>query len=82
MAWGVCEQLLSTAWKALLADTKAASRMTRERSRKLEGRDYTASVMTEILELGMRIDYEFGFIREEVPLTPYSAHPHQFPNEA
>ena len=58
LAWGVCEQLLSSAWHAFLEDARVASRMPRERTRKLVGRDYTASVVTEMLELGMRIDYE------------------------
>ena len=58
VAWTVCEQLLSTAWSLLLDESKKMCRMTRKRKDKLEGRDYTASVMTEILEINGRIDYE------------------------
>ena len=58
LAWGVCEQLLSTAWETLLNDTKDAGRMAARRRKKLIGRDYTASVITEILELGMHIEHD------------------------
>ena len=58
LAWGVCEQLLSTAWETLLNDTSPTRRMSKERKNKLRSRDYTASVITEVLELGMRIEYE------------------------
>ena len=58
LAWGVCEQLLSTAWETLLNDTRDAGRMPARRRKKLKDRDYTASVITEMLELGMRIDHD------------------------
>ncbi len=58
VAWTVCEQLLSAAWSSLLEDTKSLGRMTGKRRDKLQGRDYTASVMTEMLELNDRIDID------------------------
>ena len=58
LAWGVCEQLLSTAWETLLNDTRDTGRMPARRRKKLKDRDYTASVITEMLELGMRIDHD------------------------
>ena len=58
VAWTVCEQLLLVAWSSLLDDTKSSGRMTGRRRKKLEGRDYTASVMTEMLEINERIDSE------------------------
>ena len=58
LAWGVCEQLLSIAWEALLDDAGNTGRMPARRRRKLRGRDYTASVTTEMLELGMQIDHD------------------------
>ena len=58
LAWGVCEQLLSKAWTELISDIRNESRMPKTRREKLNGRDYTASVMTEILELSGRIDYD------------------------
>lgn len=58
VAWTVCEQLLSEAWVSLLNDTKSKGRMTGKRRRKLEGIDYTASIMVEMLEIHGRIDYQ------------------------
>ncbi len=58
LAWGVCEQLLSFAWQALLDDTKPVGRMSKKRKDKLTGRDYKISVITEILELNNRIDHD------------------------
>lgn len=54
LGWTVCEQLISIAWGRLLDSRKAAGAtnlMTGKRKEKLTGRDYTASVMTEMLEL-------------------------------
>jgi hypothetical protein len=60
LAWGVCEQLISSAWNKLLEDTKSgeqpSGRMPKDRREKLTGRDYTASVMVEMLEINGRID--------------------------
>ena len=58
VAWTVCEQLLLAAWSSLLDETKSLGRLTGRRRKKLEGRDYTASVMTEMLEINGRIGYE------------------------
>ena len=58
LAWGVCEQLLSSAWKKLLNDVKNDGRMSGKRADKLEGRDYTASVMIEMLEINGQIDHD------------------------
>ena len=62
LAWGVCEQLISSAWSKLLEDTNTsgnvADRMPKVRRAKLTGRDYTASVMVEMLEISGRIDHD------------------------
>lgn len=53
LGWTVCEQLIALAWRRLLDGVrdKASDRMSKERRKKLTGRDYTASVMTELLEI-------------------------------
>jgi hypothetical protein len=60
LAWGVCEQLVSLAWNELLEDAKSgeevSDRMSKDRRDKLTGRDYTASIMVEMLEINGRID--------------------------
>lgn len=62
LGWGVCEQLISTAWNKLLEETKLSEgegdRMPKDRREKLTGRDYTASVMVEMLEINGRIGRE------------------------
>jgi hypothetical protein len=60
LAWSVCEQLLWVLWEATIEEVKAAaaSRMKKERRTKLDGRDYTASVIIEILELKGKLDQE------------------------
>ena len=63
--WGVCEQLLSLAWKAFLNESKDFGRMPATRRKKLSDRDYTASVMIEMLELGKRINYDLYLHLEE-----------------
>ncbi len=54
IGWTACEQLISEEWKQLLADIDAKrtgeAKLTRDRKKKLLGRDYTASVMVEMLE--------------------------------
>lgn len=60
IGWTACEQLVSQEWKDLLArsDTgrSGETRMSRDRRKKLLlGRDYTASVMVEMLELQGRL---------------------------
>jgi hypothetical protein len=60
LAWGVCEQLISSAWDKLIRDTQGSgidkSRIPKARREKLTGRDYSASVMVEVLEIAGRID--------------------------
>ena len=58
VAWSVCEQMISSAWNALLDDEQLNERMPSHRRRKLNGRDYTASVITEFLEIMNIIDHE------------------------
>lgn len=61
LAWTVCEQLIALLWKRTLDALKVsggADRMPKERREKLLGRDYTASVMVESLEITGRIDRE------------------------
>ncbi len=60
LAWGVNEQLLSIMWSEVIAEARQinSDRMTKERREKLKGRDYTASVMIESLELTGRIDHD------------------------
>lgn len=59
IGWTVCEQLVSEEWKSLLAGSEAGreegAKMTGDRKKKLLGRDYTASVMVEMLELHGRL---------------------------
>lgn len=57
LAWGVCEQLISADWNRMLDEGRNQNPpMPRERRKKLNGRDYTASVMVEMLEINGRID--------------------------
>ena len=59
IGWTACEQLVSDEWKQLLSgsdvDRTAEAKMTRDRKKKLLGRDYTASVMVEMLEIQGRL---------------------------
>ena len=59
IGWTVCEQLVSEEWKQLLTSRNPnrdkSARLSRERKKKLLGRDYTASVMVEMLELYGRL---------------------------
>ncbi|MDE0159049.1 MAG: hypothetical protein OXI02_06710 [Candidatus Dadabacteria bacterium] len=66
LAWTVCEQLLSLAWDTLQKDIKVSNRMTRKRKKKLEGRDYTTSVIIEFLETNNRLDYDLYKLLEDV----------------
>lgn len=59
IAWAACEQILSIAWKRLLdvAGTKPENPpMNKGRRAKFNGRDYTASVIIEILALNEQLD--------------------------
>lgn len=60
LGWTVCEQLVSILWRRMLDDARQenAGRMSKERRQKLTGRDYSASVMSEMLEINGRIDHE------------------------
>ncbi len=61
LAWAVLEQLLSLAWRQVLDEVNASSsegRIPKVRRDKLTGRDYTASMIVESLELHGRIDHE------------------------
>ncbi len=62
IGWTVCEQLVSQEWKDLLAKNDSARsedrKMSRDRGKKLLGRDYTASVMVEMLELSGKLTGE------------------------
>ncbi len=55
LAWSVCEQLVFVLWKqdidAKDVEIQSARRINKERRKKLTGRDYSASVVLEILEL-------------------------------
>lgn len=66
LAWSVCEQLLSLAWDTLQNDIKAGNRMTSKRKKKLEGRDYTASVIIELLEMNNRLGHDLYKLLEDV----------------
>lgn len=60
LAWSVCEQLVWSAWKAMLEEKANATpgRLPKDRRDKLTGRDYTASTVVEMLELHGVIDRE------------------------
>lgn len=58
VAWFVCEQMISFAWNTLLDDEQMNERMPSHRKKKLNGRDYSASVITEFLEIMNVIDHE------------------------
>lgn len=53
IGWTVCEQIISIMWRRMLDEIKASDpqRMTKDRREKLTGRDYSASVMVEFLEV-------------------------------
>lgn len=53
IGWTVCEQIISIMWRQMLDEIKAGDpqRITKNRQEKLTGRDYSASVMVEMLEM-------------------------------
>ena len=53
IGWTVCEQLISKIWNDFMATIQSANseRMPKDRRDRLNGRDYSASVVIEILEL-------------------------------
>lgn len=57
LAWGVCEQAVSREWIKLI-ESGPSGRVSKERRGKLTGRDYTASVMVEMLEISSRISHD------------------------
>ncbi|MBD8531692.1 MULTISPECIES: hypothetical protein [unclassified Massilia] len=62
LAWGASEQLVSILWNRLIVESKKdkdiGEKIGGERLKKLRGRDYTASVMVEILEMTGKVDSE------------------------
>ena len=62
LSWGVCEQLIQTMWRELLDEANNGEgnevRMPKAPRRTLTGRDYTASVMIEILEITRKLDHD------------------------
>ena len=54
LSWSVCEQIVYQIWKNFLnegAEQHTSNRISKERRKKLTGRDYTASIVVEFLEL-------------------------------
>lgn len=53
IGWTVCEQIISIKWREMIESIKDDNpqRMPKERREKLTGRDYSASVMAEMLEV-------------------------------
>lgn len=56
-AWTICEALLEHYWRTYIGDSSTQP-VSRKRLDKLTGRDFTASVISEILELAQVIDPE------------------------
>lgn len=60
LSWGVCEQLTSVVWKGIIDSRRTGSsdEMNKERVKKLTGRDFTASIILEALELMGKIEHD------------------------
>lgn len=60
LGWSVCEQLISILWRRIIDERKSndISQMNKDRTNKLTGRDFTASVVVETLEIMGRIDHD------------------------
>lgn len=62
IAWSVVEALLNTLWLTLQGDVDAAAgghtKMNADRKKLLAGRDYTASVISQILSITGKVDDE------------------------
>lgn len=60
LGWSVCEQLISILWRKLLDDRREnnSDGMNKDRIKKLTGRDFTASIIVETLEMMGQIDHE------------------------
>ena len=83
LAWGVCEQLISTAWGRLLDEAAGAGRMSNKRRKRLEERDYTVSIRTEFLEFGMQIEHDlYQHVEEARRARNRWAHKMQEPNNS
>jgi hypothetical protein len=86
LGWGVCEQLISAEWDKMLdelrTDAADAERMPKDRRAKLKSRDYTASVMVEMLEVNGRLDRELYRLLEIArKARNYWAHEMRVPKE-
>ena len=66
LSWAVCEQILSSIWNEHQIEIESNDRMTRTRRKKLLGRDYTVSVMVEVLEMNRKISYDAYVLLEQV----------------
>ncbi len=56
LAWGACEQLISILWTRKISEAKSSGKnISSDRFDKLKGRDYTASMMIEMLEFDSKI---------------------------
>lgn len=66
LSWTVCEKLLRIIWDSYIASShapigaagKPKERINKERKKMLTGRDFTASVMSEVLELAGPLKHE------------------------
>lgn len=60
LSWAVCEKLINHLWSEFVRAKKGVvegiERMNKDRIKKLEGRDFTASIVSEVLELFGIID--------------------------
>lgn len=61
LSWAVCEKLLDKLWKTYIAenerDDEGGLRINKKRRDRLTGSDFTASVISEILELNGRLPF-------------------------
>ncbi|EKV03621.1 hypothetical protein Lepto7375DRAFT_5927 [Leptolyngbya sp. PCC 7375] len=68
LSWAICESLLNLKWSQYIANKRSepnragisdnATRINSDRKQKLEGRDYTASIKSEMLELEEEISHD------------------------
>lgn len=62
LSWAVCEKLINHLWGDFVRTKKGVingvERVNKDRVKKLEGRDFTASIVTEVLELSGVINFE------------------------
>lgn len=86
LAWGACEQLISQLWKEMIepsvTHSKSTKKLTKNRRDKLTGRDYTASVIIEMLELNGRISSDIYKLLEDARKARNKwTHEMQVPNQ-